>query len=686
VTEPLGGRLSRHLAAWEEFPCNTFVKEVLQQGHSLPFLSNPPTFRGVRETPLSGDYASVLPDEVASLLAKGAVEEVSQEEAYQGWYGHYFLVKKKSGGLRPILNLKPLNKLLQVEKFKMESLKSVILATQPGEWLASVDLKDAYFHVSIRESHRKFLRFALQGKRYQYRVLPFGLSTSPRVFTKVLAPVMAALRTEGIHIHPYLDDILIRAQGPAELRSSVQRTLQLLFRTGYVINQEKSQLLPTQDLVYIGGRLRPDLGQVFLPEDRKKALIRLVQSFPVGSYRTAKAWLSLMGVMAATISVVPYARLRMRPVQMWFLSKWSHRRPMELKVLVPFKLAPHLQWWATSHNLSQGLPLSPQHHDHVITTDASGSGWGGVLDDAWTAKGLWSGDRLLWHINRQELMAVELTLKEFRSCLAHKLVLVRSDNTTTCAYVNKQGGTHSPALCRQTWEMFLWCMEHHITLRAVYIPGVENVHADSLSREKDLVEGPLGYRVDQREWSLEPEVLSSVFVRLGEPQIDLFASRSNAKLRLFCALHADQGEMVVDGLSFTWRNVYGYAFPPPVLIARVLDKLIRDQASLILIAPAWPDRPWYSTLLHCLVEVPLRLPARQDLLSQLGQYHPDPGFFKLTAWKVSGRTSETRAFRKGLSKLQRKLEDPQRKLRTKPTGDSSSVGAVKGISIPLLPL
>ena len=174
-----------------------------------------------------------------------------------------------------------------------------------------------------------------------------------------------------------------------------------------------------------------------------------------------------------------------------------------------------------------------------------------------------------------------------------------------------------------------------------------------------------------------------VFVRLGDPQINLFASHINVKLPLFCALRAGQGEMVVDVLSFSWRNVFGYAFPPTVLVAKVLDKLIKDQATLVLIAPAWPDRPWYSTLLHSLVEVPLRLPQRQDLLSQAGQYHQDPGFFKLTAWKVSGRTSEIKAFQRGLSKLQRRLEDPLHGLLTRPTGSSSSVGAVNGISIPL---
>ena len=95
--------------------------------------------------------------------------------SHSGWYGTYFLMPKKSGGWRPILNLKPLNKFLVVDSFKMETLKNVILAVQPGEWLSSIDLKDAYFHVPVQQLHRKYLCFSLQGTSYQYKVLPFGL-------------------------------------------------------------------------------------------------------------------------------------------------------------------------------------------------------------------------------------------------------------------------------------------------------------------------------------------------------------------------------------------------------------------------------------------------------------------------------------------------------------------------------
>ena len=97
-----------------------------------------------------------------------------------------------------------------------------------------------------------------------------------------------------------------------------------------------------------------------------------------------------------------------------------------------------------------------------------------------------------WHINRQEMMAVWLTLKHFLPQVKGKVILVRSDNTTTCAYINKSGGTRSRDLCHLALEMLEWCFSHQIELRAVHVPGVDNVLADFLSRQK----------IDPREWGL----------------------------------------------------------------------------------------------------------------------------------------------------------------------------------------
>ena len=81
----------------------------------------------------------------------------------------------------------------------------------------------------------------------------------------------------------------------------------------------KSDLTPTQDLVYIGARFQMDLGRVYLPEDRIKGLLALVRSFAkVGQYVPALFYLSLLGLMAANLQLVEYAHFCIQPIQ-WYL-------------------------------------------------------------------------------------------------------------------------------------------------------------------------------------------------------------------------------------------------------------------------------------------------------------------------------------------------------------------------------
>ena len=88
----------------------------------------------------------------------------------------------------------------------MVSLDMTIQMLRQGDYFALIDLKDAYFLISICPEYRRFLSFSLNGLIYEFKALLFGLSTSPRVFTKSLAPVAAHFRLHGITVFPYLDD------------------------------------------------------------------------------------------------------------------------------------------------------------------------------------------------------------------------------------------------------------------------------------------------------------------------------------------------------------------------------------------------------------------------------------------------------------------------------------------------
>ena len=97
-----------------------------------------------------------------------------------------------------MINLKPLNTFLANQHFKMEGICRVKELLRKGDWMCSVDLKDAYLSVAIAKHHRKYLRFVWEGTTYEFTCLPFGLCSAPRIFTKLLHPVMAHLRFLGL--------------------------------------------------------------------------------------------------------------------------------------------------------------------------------------------------------------------------------------------------------------------------------------------------------------------------------------------------------------------------------------------------------------------------------------------------------------------------------------------------------
>jgi len=616
---------------------DSWVLSVVRHGYQIDLLSHPPPM-APRFTRLR-EGEDVLLQEVAELLVKGAVEVIPPEQlAVPGFYSTYFLVPKKDGGIRPILNLKPFNAgFVKKQGFKMETLQAILPTLPLGCWMASLDLKDAYFHVPIHPAHWKLLRFAIAGRCYQYRVLPFGLSLAPLVFTRVLGVVVAHLRSQGVCLHAYLDDLLVLASDPVQLRCALMLVMRTLCLAGYTINLKKSDLAPTQDLVYIGGRLRTDLGRIFLPENRRAALLAVVKVFArVGLYHSARTWMRVLGLMAASIISVRLARLRMRPIQAYFMGQWRSRA-LDQRILVPLSLMECFRWWLCAENLAEGMPFRPPRPSLTITTDASREGWGGHMNfrgQNLLFSGLWSlKERRVAHINLLELRAVFLMLRKVEGQVRGHTVLVECDNTTAVAYMNKQGGTRSPTLCQEAVALHEWLIPRQVWLVAVHRPGKDNQLADFLSRN----------RPDPTEWALADSVCACLWRRWGCPQVDVFASHLNHKLPVWFSRSAHRSARGIDALQQSWADLEIYAFPPFNLIQRTLCK-IRDEGvrRAIVVLPHWPKRLWFNLVTQLAVSPPFPLPLRGDILSQALPdkgvlFHPDFRSLRLTAWLLSGR-------------------------------------------------
>ncbi|KAK9959588.1 hypothetical protein ABG768_009702 [Culter alburnus] len=298
------------MAEWKLLPnILKWVLLIIEKGYRIQFGSRPPRFNGVLPTVVTPEQSLVMEQEVMTLLRKGAIERVPPPSKLSGFYSRYFIVPKKDGGLRPIIDLCVLNRSIQKLKFKMLTLRQIIPQIRSEDWFVAIDLKDAYFHVSIHPSHRKFLRFAFGGEAYQYRVLLFGLSLSPRTFTKCVDAALAPLRLQGIRVLNYIDDWLILAQSEQLAAQHRDAVLCHMKRLGLRLNAKKSVLVPAQTTTYLGVVWDSTTMRAHLSPARVSSILAAVKGVKLGQSLTVKQFQKLLGLMAAASNVIPFGLL-----------------------------------------------------------------------------------------------------------------------------------------------------------------------------------------------------------------------------------------------------------------------------------------------------------------------------------------------------------------------------------------
>ena len=492
---PVGGRLSLFEKKWGEVCEDSHALEAVRHGVALSFLDRPPLLpEPVFSVRSDRRHAEIL-FHVEEMLQKDAVERAPLPS--HGYYSNMFLVPKKNGEMRPIINLKSLNNAVEKGKFKMETQRAIRRALQQGDWVTSIDLKDAYFHIPIKPAFRKFLRFTVGREVFQFKALPFGLTSAPREFTRVTSTLASIVHRKGINLHLYLDDWLLRARSFEKCLQQTREVVQDTTDLGFIVNPVKSDLVPTQKFSFLGedfnlveGLVRPTQEKVA----KIQALCRILKKHPC---QEARFLLKVLGVMNAVADVIPLGRLHMRPLQLYLLSQWSmSTQPLSCKVFLNSFFQEHLSWWNSPENLLEGQLLHLPKETEELCTDSSMTGWGATLNTVHMVHGVWdqttSDSR---SINWLELKTVHLAILHFLDLLKHRSVMIRSDNLATIYNLDKQGGTHSPELCYLAWEILRLCHQHKILVRVQHLTGELNVLADQLSRSHKAI---------PTEWSLCP--------------------------------------------------------------------------------------------------------------------------------------------------------------------------------------
>ena len=261
-----------------------------------------------------------------------------------------FLLPKKNGKLRLIIDLSTLNKYVFVQSFRMETQRKVRNAIRQNDWAFSLDSTDAYLHVPIHPRSRKYLCFTLKGRVFHFRALPFSLSTSPYIFTLLMTVIATYLRRRAIILHPYLDDWLSRNQSRLILLEHRHFIIQIITSLGLIINQEKSDLIPTQMFTFIGMEFLTHMNIVRVPQAGVQILLETVKKFSQKTYVSAREFLSLLGQLNAAADFVMLGRLHLRPLQMSLLAQWRPQTlPLQHQIKLTVDVLHHLNWWQILH-------------------------------------------------------------------------------------------------------------------------------------------------------------------------------------------------------------------------------------------------------------------------------------------------------------------------------------------------
>ena len=642
-----GGKIREFQEEWREISGSDWIYSIVK-GVTIDENDVEP-IPDKNEINFSPEMQAAMENEVSKLLDKKVIEKV--EESDDQVVSNIFGRLKKDGTTRVILNLKEFNKQFDKIHFKMESLNDAISLMTKGCFFGSIDLKDAYFSVNIREDSRRFFRFRFNNILYQFIGLPQGYKDSPRIFTKLMLPVLAKLRKKGHKLVGYIDDFCVKADSESSCVDSLSTSSSLFDRLGFTVHPGKSQFRPSNSITFLGFVLDSNKMEVAISDEKAKVTIELIQEFLEEETVTIRALAKIVGTLVALnpgncVGSVFWRRLDIEKGTRLAEAKGDFDSIISISDIA----RQDLQWWLVN---IQNFPtkVEDRYSEEVsITTDASLSGWGAVLGDTKTG-GLWSSDDKIGgvHINELELRTIWLALQALCDNCENKLIKVFTDNSTALACVNNKGSRKSN-LNEITRLIWLWAIRKSVWIQAYFIPGKENVIADAESR-----------KIRQTEWKLNVNVFNRLQEIRGPFLLDLFASRISHQLPKYISWLPDPEAWKINAFSIDWNLDGIYCFPPFCLISRILHRVMLQQTKMTIIAPRWAQRSWYPLLIDMLIELPILLPKTNILSNPVDASHTTSANWNLIACTISSRSSERRAFLERLERYWQQVGESQPK-------------------------
>ena len=395
-----------------------------------------------------------------------------------------------------ILDLRYINQHILKQKVKFENWRVGLDYLEKDSYFTKFDLKSGYHHLDIFPEHQPFLAFSWvmpDGKPcyFMFTVLPFGLSSAPYIFTKLLRPLVKHWRSQVIHNVVYLDDGFDVERNESLSKNYSEKIRSDLALAGFISNDDKSVWVPVQVITWLGIIWDGLQGKILITESRiEKALLHINNAIQVPRLSAR----SLASIVGKIISMSPVlgnlSRIMTRHCQMSVAAAqdWD-----SLFILDRYCLA-ELEFW--KGNLSSVNARSVSDVCFPATAiyfDASNVACAGHIAgrDVYAHRMFTEAERQESSTYR-ELLAIQFVLTSFSTFLPHSKVKWFTDSQGAARIL--QVGSMNFNLHKLAFDMFSFCFKFGIDLDIQWVPRSLNDKADYLSKI-----------VDYDDWELAPE-------------------------------------------------------------------------------------------------------------------------------------------------------------------------------------
>ena len=584
---PLTERVRNRLHEWKRIGAPPQVLNILKNGYKIPFSSQVKPFKFEPWIPQNDEERTQLRLLRDKLLQQGVLVPATRAD----FVSRSRLEPKKErgqpAGFRLVVDLRHINEHIEGATCKFETLAQLPMMLQKNDWMVSLDLKSGYYHIPVHPKYIKFLTTEMDGMLVSFRALPFGLSTAPRIFTKVMRVFVGAIRSRGIRVLPYIDDFLLLAS--SRERAFRQRAFveELINRLGLTRNVEKGYWEPTQDLIHLGVGIDTSRAIFYVPPWKFATLKGASRNLLVYA-KAHRRWVSvrrlanIVGPAMSLYLAVPQVRTYTRSLY----DAMAQRKSWTSDVKLSAQAQSDQQFFVDMDQSWNSLAIWKPEPTATIHTDASSYGWGAALNQVVPARGFFDQAQLEHHIAEKELRAVWLSLQYFNKFVQDAICLnLVTDNQVVKSVVNK-GVSKSHQLMPLIRNIQHYCKINNLTIVARYIPSEENILADQLSRQ-----------CDKSDWSITAKFFQQVQDRWGKRTIDRFATSSNALCQRFNTWRPEPSSLG-DSLHQSWLQGNNWIHPPWSLLPQVVRKLRDEPVEAVILAPHWPMASWYPELIN----------------------------------------------------------------------------------------